>query len=101
MEARGARSTSSTDGGRRSAPAPAAPAAPPPRRRGGHPLPTAKYFRSLGWTVDLAREAEEGEALISHRHYDLAILDVRVTRFGARAAWSSCARSAAATTARA
>ena len=64
-------------------------------------LPTAKYFRSLGWTVDLAREAEEGEALISHRHYDLAILDVRVTRFGARAAWSSCARSAAATTARA
>jgi DNA-binding response OmpR family regulator len=45
-------------------------------------LPTAKYFRSLGWTVDLAREAEEGEALISHRHYDLAILDVRVTRFG-------------------
>ena len=45
-------------------------------------VPTAKYFRSLGWTVDLAREAEEGEALISHRHYDLAILDVRVTRFG-------------------
>jgi CheY-like chemotaxis protein len=45
-------------------------------------LPTAKYFRSLGWTVDLAREAEEGEALISHRHYDLAILDVRVSRFG-------------------
>jgi len=45
-------------------------------------LPTAKYFRGLGWTVDVAREAEEGEALISHRHYDLAILDVRVTRFG-------------------
>ncbi len=45
-------------------------------------LPQAKYFRSLGWTVDVAREAEEGEALISHRHYDLAILDVRVTRFG-------------------
>jgi CheY-like chemotaxis protein len=45
-------------------------------------LPTAKYFRSLGWTVDVAREPEEGEALISHRHYDLAILDVRVTRFG-------------------
>jgi len=56
--------------------------APPPRRRGTILLPTAKYFRSLGWTVDLAREAEEGEALISHRHYDLAILDVRVTRFG-------------------
>jgi CheY-like chemotaxis protein len=45
-------------------------------------LPTAKYFRGLGWTVDVAREPEEGEALISHRHYDLAILDVRVTRFG-------------------
>jgi CheY-like chemotaxis protein len=45
-------------------------------------LPTAKYFRGLGWSVDFAREAEEGEALISHRHYDLAILDVRVTRFG-------------------
>jgi DNA-binding response OmpR family regulator len=45
-------------------------------------VPTAKYFRGRGWTVDVAREAEEGEALISHRHYDLAILDVRVTRFG-------------------
>jgi CheY-like chemotaxis protein len=45
-------------------------------------LPTARYFRGLGWTVEVAREAEEGEALISHRHYDLAILDVRVTRFG-------------------
>ena len=45
-------------------------------------LPTAKYFRGLGWTVDVAREPEEGEALVSHRHYDLAILDVRVTRFG-------------------
>ena len=45
-------------------------------------VPTARYFRGLGWTVDVAREAEEGEALISHRHYDLAILDVRVTRFG-------------------
>jgi DNA-binding response OmpR family regulator len=45
-------------------------------------VPTAKYLRSLGWTVDVARETEEGEALISHRHYDLAILDVRVTRFG-------------------
>ena len=45
-------------------------------------LPTSKYFRGLGWSVDCAREPEEGEALISHRHYDLAILDVRVTRFG-------------------
>src|SRR5690242_8532357 len=44
-------------------------------------VPTSKYLRSLGWTVDVCRETEEGEALISHRHYDLAILDVRVTRF--------------------
>jgi CheY-like chemotaxis protein len=45
-------------------------------------LPTARYFRSLGCTVDVARESEEAEALVSHRHYDLAILDLRVTRFG-------------------
>jgi len=45
-------------------------------------LPTAKYFRSLGCTVDMAREPEEAEALVSHRRYDLAILDLRVTRFG-------------------
>ena len=82
LEARGARSTSST---------PMAVPVPTPSGAGTRQLlllddeeaillPTAKYFRSLGWTVDLAREAEEGEALISHRHYDLAILDVRVTR---------------------
>jgi len=45
-------------------------------------LPTARYFRSLGCTVDMAREPEEAEALASHRRYDLAILDLRVTRFG-------------------
>ena len=45
-------------------------------------MPTARYFRSLGCTVDVAREPEEAEALISHRRYDLAILDLRVTRFG-------------------
>jgi len=45
-------------------------------------LPTAKYFRSLGCTVDVAREPEEAEALVSYRRYDLAILDLRVTRFG-------------------
>jgi CheY-like chemotaxis protein len=32
--------------------------------------------------VDVAAEPEEAEALISHRRYDLAILDLRVTRFG-------------------
>jgi CheY-like chemotaxis protein len=45
-----------------------------------HPVGT--YFRALGCSVDLAREPEEAAALVSHRHYDLAILDLRVTRFG-------------------
>jgi CheY-like chemotaxis protein len=45
-------------------------------------LPIARYFGGLGWRVDTAREPEEAEALISHRHYDLAILDLRVTRHG-------------------
>jgi two-component system sensor histidine kinase BarA len=44
--------------------------------------PTAAYFRSLGFTVDNAREPEEAEALVHHRCYDLAILDLRVTRYG-------------------
>ncbi len=44
--------------------------------------PTARYFRALGFTVDTAQEPEEAEALVDRRHYDLAILDVRVTRFG-------------------
>jgi CheY-like chemotaxis protein len=45
-----------------------------------HPVGT--YFRALGCSVDLAREPEEAAALVSHRHYDLAIVDVRATRFG-------------------
>jgi CheY-like chemotaxis protein len=45
-------------------------------------LPTARYFRTMGCTVDMAREPEEAEALVNHRRYDLAILDLRVTRFG-------------------
>jgi CheY-like chemotaxis protein len=45
-------------------------------------MPTARYFRGLGCTVDVAREPEEAEALVLHRHYDLAILDLCVTRFG-------------------
>lgn len=43
--------------------------------------PTARYFQKLGFTVDVASEAEEAEALISHRQYDLAILDLRLTKF--------------------
>lgn len=44
-------------------------------------IPMARYFRNLGFTVDTAAEAEEAEALISHRRYDLAILDLRLTGF--------------------
>jgi CheY-like chemotaxis protein len=45
-------------------------------------LPTAKYFRNLGFEVDTAREPEEAEALVRHRCYDLAVLDLRVNDFG-------------------
>jgi DNA-binding response OmpR family regulator len=44
-------------------------------------MPMARYFSKLGFTVDMASEAEEAEALISHRRYDLAIIDLRLTRF--------------------
>jgi len=44
--------------------------------------PVARYFRNLGCSVDVAAEPEEAEALIVHRRYGLAILDVRLTRFG-------------------
>lgn len=44
--------------------------------------PTAAYFRGLGFTVDMAREPEEAEALVHHRRYDVAILDLRVTQYG-------------------
>jgi len=36
----------------------------------------ATYFLGLGYTVDVARHAEEGEALLRHQRYDLAIVDV-------------------------
>jgi DNA-binding response OmpR family regulator len=44
-------------------------------------IPMARYFRKMGFTVDMAAEAEEAEALIAHRRYDLVILDLRLTRF--------------------
>jgi two-component system copper resistance phosphate regulon response regulator CusR len=44
-------------------------------------IPMSRYFSKLGFTVDMAREAEEAEALISHRRYDCAILDLRLTKF--------------------
>src|SRR5262245_38407066 len=48
-------------------------------------VPTATYFRSLGFDVDTARETEEAEALIEHRRYDLAVLDLRVGPVGGAA----------------
>ena len=48
-------------------------------------LPTAAYFRSRGCEVDTAREPEEAEALVQHRGYDLAILDLRVGAVGGAA----------------
>src|SRR5215467_3859445 len=48
-------------------------------------VPTATYFRSLGFNVDTARETEEAEALIEHRTYDLAVLDLRVGPVGGAA----------------
>jgi DNA-binding response OmpR family regulator len=47
--------------------------------------PTATYFRRHGCEVDTAREPEEAEALIQHRSYDLAILDLRVNAVGGAA----------------
>lgn len=48
-------------------------------------VPTATYFRNLGFAVDTAREAEEADALVQHRRYDLAILDLRVGPVGGAA----------------
>lgn len=45
-------------------------------------VPTATYFRNLGFEVDLAQEPEEALALIQHRRYDLAVLDLHVTPYG-------------------
>ena len=38
--------------------------------------PLSQYFRARGCQVDMATEPEEAEALVSHRRYDLAILDI-------------------------
>src|SRR5262245_59925988 len=45
-------------------------------------LPAARYFRTLGHEVDMARSAEEALALLSDRDYDLAILDLRLGTAG-------------------
>lgn len=45
-------------------------------------VPTAAYFRALGFRVDTARESEEAGALVQNQRYDLAILDLRVSEYG-------------------
>lgn len=37
------------------------------------------YFTPLGYEVECAREREEAEALLAHRHYDLLLADLRLT----------------------
>jgi CheY-like chemotaxis protein len=45
-------------------------------------LPVATYLRRLGWTTQVAAEAEEAMALAMFRRFDLAILDLCLTRWG-------------------
>ena len=45
-------------------------------------IPMARYFRQLGFTIDVAGELEEAGALALHHRYDLAILDLRLTQWG-------------------
>ncbi|HET7294667.1 MAG TPA: response regulator [Vicinamibacteria bacterium] len=44
--------------------------------------PMARFFRQLGCQADVACEAEEAAALVDHRRYDLAILDLRLNSYG-------------------
>jgi len=44
--------------------------------------PLVRYFARLGCKVEAAAEPEEAEALIAHHRYDLAIVDLRLGRFG-------------------
>ncbi len=40
---------------------------------------TAMFFRAHGWEVDVAREREEAEAMLSTSRYALALADMRLT----------------------
>jgi DNA-binding response OmpR family regulator len=44
--------------------------------------PVSGYLRRIGWRTQVAAEAEEAMALVMHRAFDLAILDLRLTRWG-------------------
>ncbi|HKC12642.1 MAG TPA: response regulator [Vicinamibacteria bacterium] len=45
-------------------------------------VPIARYFQNLGCCVEIAEGADEAIALIRERSYDLAMLDVRLSRLG-------------------
>ena len=47
--------------------------------------PLSQFFRARGCHVDMAMELEEAEALVSHRRYDLAILDISLSNLRATA----------------
>jgi CheY-like chemotaxis protein len=44
--------------------------------------PVARYLRGLGCVIDAAHEPEEAAALVLHRRYDIAILDLQMSRHG-------------------
>lgn len=44
--------------------------------------PVSGYLRRIGWSTQVASEAEEAMALVVHRAFDLAILDLRLTPWG-------------------
>lgn len=41
-----------------------------------------RYFTPRGFRVECAREAEEGKALLSHRNYDVVVVDLHLTTYG-------------------
>jgi two-component system, OmpR family, response regulator len=45
-------------------------------------VPIARYFQNLGCLVEIAEAAEEAITLSRDRGYDLAILDIRLSRLG-------------------
>src|SRR3954451_24758112 len=46
-------------------------------------VPMARYFQRLGCQVVTAREKEEAQALLEKRRFDLVILDLALTSWGA------------------
>jgi len=45
-------------------------------------VPIARYFQNLGCSVEIAEGAEEAISLVRERGYDLAMLDIRLSRLG-------------------